>query len=371
MSVRLTADVPYAGSITSTAHTMQEHTTPLDYLPKPLLHRAARVENWVQEFREARALRSGRVPAIISYPGYGGDGWVRVLCRILLVKPGQEQDVLYENVRGWRSFTSIPLNHVDVTVTHNGESHTVTADRGGVVDAVVPFSLPAGWNTLQLRVAGSEAVTAQVFVVDPECKTGVISDVDDTVMVTLLPRPMVAAWNAFVLDEHARRPVPGMAVLYERIKNARPEAPFIYLSTGAWNIAPTLTRFLGRNLYPSGPMLLTDWGPTHDRFFRSGQAHKVENLYRLAREFPHIRWILIGDDGQHDEQIYEDFASDHPDRVEAIAIRRLSPQEAVLAGGRKAVSHENSIPWFWAPNGRGLSRQLESLPGLDLSGGER
>ena len=346
---------------------MHDSASPLDHLQQPLLHRAAKVESWVQEFREARALRSGRIPAIIAYPGYGGSGWVRVLCRVLLVRPGQQQKALYENVRGWRSFTSIPLNHVDVTVSHNGDSHTVTADRGGVVDAVVPFSLPPGWNTLRLSVRGSEPVTAEVFVVDPACRIGVISDVDDTVMVTLLPRPLVAAWNAFVLDEHARRPVPGMAVLYERIRSAHPNAPFIYLSTGAWNVAPALTRFLSRNLYPAGSMLLTDWGPTHDRLFRSGRAHKVANLNRLAQEFPEIRWVLIGDDGQHDEQIYEDFATEHPDQVEAIAIRQLSTQEAVFAGGRKAVSHERGIPWFWAPHGRGLSKQLSRLEALGLA----
>ncbi len=77
-----------------------------------------------------------------------------------------------------------------------------------------------------------------------------------------------------MLDEHARRPVAGMAVLYERLHLRHPEAPFIYLSTGAWNVAPTLARFLGRNLYPPGPLLLTDWGPTAEGWFRSGRQHK-------------------------------------------------------------------------------------------------
>src|ERR1035438_5057810 len=86
-----------------------------------------------------------------------------------------------------------------------------------------------------------------------------------------------------------------------------------YLSTGAWNTAPTLTRFLKRHGYPAGPMLMTDWGPTNTGWFRSGQEHKTEALHRLAREFPRIRWVLIGDDGQHDPKIYGDFARDRPD----------------------------------------------------------
>ena len=50
------------------------------------------------------------------------------------------------------------------------------------------------------------------------------------------PRPLLAAWNTFVLDEHARMAVPGMAVLYERLTTAYPGAPVLYLSTGAWNV---------------------------------------------------------------------------------------------------------------------------------------
>ena len=150
-----------------------------------------------------------------------------------------------------------------------------------------------------------------------------------------------------------------MAVLYERLVRAHPGSPVIYLSTGAWNVAPTLTRFLSRNLYPAGPLLLTDWGPTHDRWFRSGRAHKEENLRRLAEEFPHVRWLLIGDDGQHDEELYARFAAEHPDRVAAVAIRRLSTGEAVLAGGRtKAEQHGADVPWVSASDGSTIADRL-------------
>jgi phosphatidate phosphatase APP1 len=199
-----------------------------------------------------------------------------------------------------------------------------------------------------------------VFIVDPAVEFGIVSDVDDTVMVTALPRPLLAAWNTFVLDEHARRPVPGMAVLLERLTRSHPGAPVIYLSTGAWNVAPTLTRFLSRQLYPAGALLLTDWGPTHDRWFRSGLDHKRESLARLATEFPNIRWLLVGDDGQHDEDTYGEFADAHPANVAAVAIRQLSNSEAVLAGGRSKADgpQKNRTRWVYAPNGAGLAERL-------------
>lgn len=315
----------------------------------------------MHEIRERRARKRGMTPTVIPYTGYGGDGWVRVLCRVLLTKPTAADTVRYKGIRGWRSFTSVPVNDVAVTISAGGVEQRVTADRGGVVDVRLEVTLEAGWHSITIRADDSEPVEAPVFIVDSSVDFGIISDIDDTVMVTALPRPFLAAWNTFVLDEHARRPVPGMAVLYERLTKDHPGAPVVYLSTGAWNVAPTLGRFLSRNLYPAGPLLLTDWGPTHDRWFRSGTDHKRETLVRLAGEFPDMRWLLIGDDGQHDEELYGAFTSSHESNVRAVAIRQLSTSEAVLAGGRsKSEEHANAsgVPWVYAPDGAGLAEQL-------------
>jgi phosphatidate phosphatase APP1 len=326
---------------------------------RQLMHRAARVEDAFHHWRERRGRRRGLVTTVIPYAGYGAPGWIRVLSRVVLTR-GENTRQRVDKVRGWRSFFSIPVDDVTVTVRIGDNEHTVIPGRGGVIDVRLDSELSVGWQLITLRVGGTEAVTAPIFILDPAEPFGIISDVDDTVMVTALPRPFLAAWNTFVLDEHARAPVPGMAVLYERLRRANPHAPVIYLSTGAWNVAPTLTRFIKRNLYPAGPLLLTDWGPTHDRWFRSGRDHKQSSLERLSEEFPGMRWLLVGDDGQHDEDIYGGFARSHPNNVAAIAIRQLSPGEAVLAGGRSDGQHrgESDVKWFYAPDGAGLSEQL-------------
>jgi phosphatidate phosphatase APP1 len=337
--------------------------SPVGSRQRTTLHGAARIEDWLHDVRERFVRRRGHVPTVVPYTGYGSTEWVRVLCRVLLSKPvaadGERPKPREQGIRGWRSFTSVPVGGVPVVIEVGGQRLEVLADRGGVVDTKVPVRLEPGWHVATLRTEGAQAVQAPIHVLDPAAHFGIISDVDDTVMVTALPRPLVAAWNTFVLDEHARIPTPGMAVLFERLVREHPGAPVIYLSTGAWNVAPTLTRFLDRNLYPAGPLLLTDWGPTHDRWFRSGREHKAENLRRLGEEFPDVRWLLVGDDGQHDEELYATFAADHPDRVAAVAIRRLSTGEAVLAGGRSKVEdHTRAVPWVSAGDGSTLADRL-------------
>ena len=317
----------------------------------------------VQEVLEPRLRQRGWRDTIVPYTGYGTPSWVRVMARLLVRRPEQRPKPT-RAVRGWRSFATLPLADEVVVIEAGDRRHEVRTDQGGYVDVVVEAGLEPGWRSVTLHRAGADPVEAPVRILAPDVRFAVVSDIDDTVMVTALPRPLLAAWNTFVLDEYARSPVPGMAVLYERLVTAHPDAPIFYLSTGAWNVAPALTRFLSRNLYPFGPLLLTDWGPTTERWFRSGQAHKRATLERLAQEFPDVRWLLVGDDGQHDQEIYGEFVASHPDHVAAVAIRQLSRPQAVLAGGLpghadgSTSADRHGRAWLSAPDGAGLARQL-------------
>lgn len=309
-----------------------------------------------------RARQQGWQPAVTAYVGYGSPRWVRVLGRVLLQAPDRRTAPRPEVVRGWRSFLTVPVRETEVVIEVDGRRTTSRTDRGGFIDVVVPAELEPGWREVTIHADGAEPETAAIRVIGDDASIGIVSDIDDTVMVTALPRPFLAAWNTFVLDEHARNPVPGMAVLYERLTRTHGDAPVVYLSTGAWNVAATLQRFLHRHLYPRGPLLLTDWGPTPERWFRSGAAHKRTSLARLAAEFPHVRWLLVGDDGQHDEQIYGDFARENAESVAGVAIRHLSPTETVLARGLPTTGggapDDARHAWFSAPDGAGLSRLL-------------
>jgi phosphatidate phosphatase APP1 len=339
---------------------------------RPKILWIARLEYRFHAWRERRARLRGLTPVVTPFPGYGGEDWIRVVGRVLIAPPSpRTASGEYASIRGWRSFVAVPVGYAQVTVDVDGVSHDVVADRGGVVDVVLPASLPAGWQTLTMSVESGPPIETRVFVVGREVRFGLVSDVDDTVMVTALPRPLLAAWNSFVVDEHARQPVPGMAVLLERLVRDNPGSPVVYLSTGAWNIAPTLLRFFRRHLFPPGAVLLTDWGPTHDRWFRSGKIHKLTNLRRLAAEFPQVRWLLVGDDGQHDDEIYTTFTREHPENVVAVAIRRLSPAEAVLAGGRTVVDDHSAagVPWVSESDGAGLLERLEAVGVVDGEAG--
>ncbi len=303
----------------------------------PRVHRAARTEDAVRWLLNRWLVRRGWRPQVLPFAGYGltgdgTDGWVRLLGRVLLTPPaaGRRDPAA---VRGWRRFLSAPAPGIPVTVQVAGEEHKVVSGRDGYLDLVLPAALPPGRAAASVSAAGSPPVNAPLYVVARGQGTGIVSDIDDTVMVTALPRPLLAFWNTFVRQETRRLPVPGMPLLFHGLLDAHPDAFVVYLSTGPWNIAPALEQFLARHGYPPGPLLLTDWGPTTSSWFRSGREHKQTQLRRLLDEFPGLSWVLVGDDGQHDPDIYSGTTQDFPGRVRAVVIRQLSAVEQVLTHG--------------------------------------
>ena len=334
---------------------------------------AARAEDRVNAVVVRVLTRRGYTPRVVAYPSYGTVSRSRVRARVLLTAPDAPTPGSVER-RGWRNLLSAELPDAVVRArtapgTDGEEVLQVRTDRSGYVDAPVEIDLEPGWQTLYLSVDGGDAdVPAPVQVVDPAATHGIVSDIDDTVLVTMVPRPHQAAWNFLVRSEARRKPVPGMPELYGRLTGTYPQAPVFYLSTGAWNTASALGRFLHRVGLPQGSLLLTDLGPTGTALLRSGREHKAATLRRLAEELPGLQWVLVGDDGQHDPQVYETFAAEHPGRVAAIAVRELSVQEQVAQNGlpgptpatRRAVDDldRSAVVTVHAPDGEALARQL-------------
>jgi phosphatidate phosphatase APP1 len=336
--------------------------------PPTRLHHGARIEDAVLARVAGLLRRLGWRPLAVPYTGYGycpadGEGWVRVLVRVKLgpARIGVEES---GGARWWRKFFTVGTAEVPVSVRLGGRTHEVISGRGGYVDVVLAGDLTPGWHEVPVRIAGRPPAQEYIRVVGSDERCGLISDIDDTVMITALPRPLLAFWNTFVVKETNRRPVPGMAALYHRLREAEPDALVIYLSTGAWNVARAISRFLDREGYPRGPLLMTDWGPTTESWFRSGRAHKHRELRRLVREFPQLRWVLVGDDGQHDPQLYEELAGEVPEALRMVLIRQLSAVEQVLTHGSpvppesQALDAPSPVPWLHGPDGDALAAQL-------------
>lgn len=287
---------------------------------------AHRTETGVRDRLARRAAGRGWTPAVLPYSGYAGADHARVLGRVVLA-PASVDPAARRGISGWRRLLTLESPGTAVTIEFCGTTTTVTSDSAGIVDARLPLEGPVapGTVTASLHLEGRGPVPATVHVVSPEPVRGVVCDVDDTVWVTGLSRPLRAAWRTLRGSSSTRRSVPGMARLLRTAVEGQDHPGVVYLSNGPWNFVGPVTRFLERHDFPPGAVLMTDWGITPHRWFRDGRAHKSSSLTRLVEDLPHVTWVLVGDDGEHDPDLYVALARAHPDRVAAIALRRVRP----------------------------------------------
>jgi phosphatidate phosphatase APP1 len=243
-------------------------------------------------------------------------------------------------------FLTAELADVPVIVrTPNGSSRVV-GDREGYVDAEVDLpDLPPGWHELGLSLEDGDGtvVPAKLLVVDPAARIGLISDVDDTILETGLTRGLAFVKATLLTDVADRAPLPGAAALYRELLRDGDgvERPVFYVSTSPWNLHEMLMQFLVLRGFPLGPLLLTDWGPSHSGLFRIGaQDHKLRLVRRVLADHPGLQLVLVGDSGQLDPEIYATLAREAPDRIRAVYIRRTKGRTAARTAEVDALAAE-------------------------------
>nr|WP_239457514.1 phosphatase domain-containing protein [Bifidobacterium pullorum] len=303
-------------------------------------------------------------PQVEPYVGYGTGAYSRLICRTILAPKDNQPGKLMRGIHGMLtvpaprtrvriSIDGVPLETVQVGASERYDaldalpemdSEYAVSDSSGYLDLVAEHRLDPGVHQVTYQVRGRRPVIQRLYTIASGARVGVISDVDDTVMITQAPVFWKAAWNVLFLDPNKKASVPGMSVLYNRIADLFPDAPFFYLSTSPWNVESAIRHFIANHGFPAGPLLLRDLDPRPKTFVPSGVQHKLEFAEQLMADFPDMKFILMGDDGQKDPTTYATIARRYPGRVLAIGIRQLSPREASPVAAVSGLTSSQPVP---------------------------
>lgn len=189
------------------------------------------------------------------------------------------------------------------------------------------------WHRVHLRVTRDDDEATEngmVYVPPPTARYVVISDIDDTVMHTGVANKAKMLWRLFVQDAESRTAFPGVADLYRALYRGvggDEGNPMLYVSRAPWSIYEVLETFFRLEGIPEGPVLfLREWGLTLQRPLpRRAKDHKRDLIRGMLRRYPDLPFVLIGDSGQHDPEIYAEAVREHADRVKAVYIRDVNP----------------------------------------------
>jgi phosphatidate phosphatase APP1 len=189
------------------------------------------------------------------------------------------------------------------------------------------------------RGADDEPVraTGHVLVPPPKSEFGIISDVDDTVVRTGATDPLTMARIVVLNNPHTRLPFEGVAAFYQALRKG-PDGegynPLFYVSSSPWNLYDLLIDFMNINGIPLGPLFLRDVGLEPDHLIKTGHhEHKLKQIRTILDTHPDLKFLLIGDSGQEDPEIYREVVRAYPGRILGIYIRDVTLEERASAIG--------------------------------------
>ena len=345
----------------------------------------AGIESTLTKRRRESKMKSGAFRGIhvVVYRGFVADGVAKVRVRVIESPelPGDSRIPYWEIAQtNLRRHAALAIVGTDVQLRIGKHTATEVTDDHGFANFSLPVpNLRVGWHdahAVATPIEDGESASGTGRVIKPSLKAPflVISDIDDTILVTGLTEGVAMVTRTVLREADKRRAIPGMSSLYRglargvatRTGGRTPEPAFFYVSTGSWSFYPLLQQFVAMRAFPQGPMFLTDWGPTERYVRRSGAEHKRTAIRRLFEAYPKMPFVLIGDSGQRDGLTYEEMAREFPGRVTLIVIRQVGNDDDDRNSQlreRAETLRAEGIPMHLVPDASGAA-QLFHAEGL-------
>ncbi len=229
--------------------------------------------------------------------------------------------------------------HFDIEIS---ELENLANDKGWL-----PYVISYKSNHFSRKISHNNIFPGNMLIPSDDAEFGIISDIDDTILhtgVASLFKWRVIA-NTIFKNFDKRLPTEGMVHFYKKLhlgKNKIPLNPFFYVSNSPWNLYDYLSAFFKKNHFPQGPILLRDFRTPFDKTPKPKIPHKQSEILNLLHMYPDMNFILIGDSGEKDADIYIKIAKEHPGRILAIYLRNVNHRRKEKRIKRLIASYNSS-----------------------------
>ncbi|OGR12151.1 MAG: hypothetical protein A2341_24105 [Deltaproteobacteria bacterium RIFOXYB12_FULL_58_9] len=278
------------------------------------------------------AARADHRGIILIHAGYGTPGKFVLQGRVLEgegIRAADKDLGRFANVvDSFNTLETDELKGVGVEVEIDGRSFASRTDDDGVwriesQDLLSP--LPTGALPITVRATGETGYVIAdahgvVHIFGDEPGIAVISDFDDTVANSGVTDKKRLIARTLTKNAAQMEVVAGASVAFRHAMQAGARGVF-YVSGSPQNLHERITEFLRIQQMPPGPILLKNFG--EDPLTKHVE-YKVERITHLMNLLPNLSFILVGDSGEKDPEIYRIVAERYPRRVIGIVIRRVN-----------------------------------------------
>lgn len=222
-----------------------------------------------------------------------------------------------------RPFLTNPVASMPVTVfffdENESKSRNITTDESGhfSLRAALPF-VPT-----HIRVLASEDLSAArpIQIIEP---TGIslISDIDDTVKHSAIAGGAKEMFRNTFIRELDELKVEGVSDWYGSL--AEQGVQIHYVSNAPWQLYPLLERYFKKVGLPPGSFHLKQYSGMLQGIFEPTAERKRGALEQILRDFPERKFILVGDSGEADLEVYTEIVLANPGRILGIFIRDVT-----------------------------------------------
>ncbi|KAK1676784.1 hypothetical protein BDP55DRAFT_660750 [Colletotrichum godetiae] len=223
-------------------------------------------------------------------------------------------------------FMTTPLVQLPITVFfYNDEksaSRTVQTNDAGhfILRAALEF-VPT-----HVRVLANEdlSATQEVKIIEPK-GVSLISDIDDTIKRSNISGGAKEIFRNTFVRELKDLTVEGVREWYTELHTMG--VSMHYCSNSPWQLFPVLASYFMIAGLPPGSLHLKQYSGMLQGIFEPVAERKKSTLTRLMHDFPERRFLLVGDSGEADLEVYTELVEAHPGRIIAIFIRDVTTPE--------------------------------------------
>lgn len=334
--------------------------------------------NWLQKWLKSQ-FRFVDYPFLIAYRGMGNEQVCYIQGHVLkgmAIRMPSKTSSTWQNLLSMlKLFMVRTVQGARVELRFNGQTYVSASNAQGFVEFQIEAEhFPQGWQPYELKLLDELVPSQQEVTVKAEAlvaydfEYGLISDIDDTFLVSHVTNKLRKLYTLLSNDFKSRKPVEGVVRFYQALCDGVTQRsnPFYYVSSSEWNLYEFLVNFTQTHHLPQGVFQLKTIKDQFMDFFRSGYGshdHKRAKIERILGLHPGQQFILLGDNGQHDPFIYAEVAREFPQQIKAVYIRGVKkghwPQTEeqltqIRAQGIPALQFEHSREAFAHAQGEGF-----------------